>query len=389
MLTLTIKPSLNKVIPDKIRDTYKNDYNILSIDEIIRLKIEKDKIILVPSLQLKLDHLNKLIKKPQTVNDRNNTSREIEKIQKQISDIENNEILLSYNQRVENLLMLYKNHKNMMKKISPISMNKVATSENPSIDKMRFLNIIAMYLKIAKDYLDIEVVRETEKEVELCENCYTSIEQLVASEKGIKLCLKCNCENIILLSNSIEIEPHTEFKNKGLDDFLFQFDCYNGAKIPEADLHIIITKLDSFFVIKKEEIRKLPLNRKRRRGNTNPKMLWAALSEIGYSKYYKYYTYIAHIYWDWGLPDAEKYRHRLIDIYTKTQNAYNLLSNNEKERKSNPGIQHRLYKSLDLAGHECWADEFRLPENEKSKNIADNLWRLMCNGANDETIRYH
>jgi hypothetical protein len=69
-----------------------------------------------------------------------------------------------------------------------------------------------------------------------------------------------------------------------------------------------------------------------------------------------------------------------------TQKGYSMILDEDKERKSNLGLQYRLYKSLELVGHECWEDEFRLPENIKSLTIARNLWKMMCENSGNEKI---
>lgn len=383
--TKSILDNQNISIPDKIRTIYQNNYDIISLDKIIRLKIQNDKKVMLPQLQYQLNILNQKIQKPQFRNDRINTLNEINIIENKIENINNNKILDEYNNKVGSLLLYYKEHKNTIKKFSLDTAPKnVDEKSDTHLD-----DIINTYINIAKNYIDIIVVKKEIKEFEMCENCNCNIESIIASEKGIKICSECNCENVILLANSVNDDIPTKMynKNKGLEDFMHSFDCYAGEKLVGISLDTLILALNKHFSFNNDDIKSLPLNRNRRRGHTTPRMLWDALKTTGYSAYYKYYTYIAHIYWNWELPDIEKYRNQVISIYIDTQKAYELIPDEEKERKSNLGLQYRLFKTLELVGHECWADEFRLPENSKSLTIANNLWKKMCdNSGNDKII---
>ena len=375
-------------LPEKIRDEYDFDYNILNVDKIIRRKILNEKTVNIPLLQERKAALNKLVRKPQNISDRQKTINEIQKIDISIKQIETEEKLIKYNDEVHNILTYYRNYKKSILSIDFDNTKRIYTEED-----IKFSNAIDLYLKIAAKYIDIIVTKKNGDEKTHCENCAMVIEEdfMAESEDGIKICENCQCENILMSKNKPENKNTHTNRDEGLENFLFAFDCYRGVKY-EPLSETFIKKLNAYFSGKGaligEQVKLLPLNKKGRRGNTNPKMLWEALSKIGYSRYYKYTNYIAHKYWGWKLPDVDKYRNVIIDIYNKTQNGYYKIPNEEKERKSNLGIQFRLFKTLELAGHECWKDEFRIPENEKSENISVNLWRRMCNGAEDEKIYF-
>ena len=136
------------------------------------------------------------------------------------------------------------------------------------------------------------------------------------------------------------------------------------------------------------QIKELPLNNRGRRGDTDHKMLWKALEDIGRPEYYEDADLIGREYWAWEIRSIEEYREPIRLKYLKTQKVFYEIPIEERKRYSSLGTQLRLWRHLQLEGHECYKDEFKIGENEDSFRNNTRLWRLMCEGANDPDIYY-
>jgi hypothetical protein len=194
-----------------------------------------------------------------------------------------------------------------------------------------------------------------------------------------------------LAKDGSRINPNNSVDDDSIDNFLKAFTRYQGLQsdCPNEKLY---EELDEYFRRQNlplgHEIRQLPLNERGRRGNTNHLMLWTALSAIERSAYYEDSNLIGHIYWGWTLPDVNQYRERIITHYNKTQKVFYEIPPEQRGRSSSLGTQYRLWRHLQLVGHDCRMDEFRIATNEDSLRTHDYLWRLMCEGADDPDIYY-
>ena len=118
-------------------------------------------------------------------------------------------------------------------------------------------------------------------------------------------------------------------------------------------------------------------------------MLWTAISEIGHSAYYEDANLIGHLYWGWTLPNVMHHKETIISHYNKTQKVFYQIPPEERCRNSSLGTQYRLWRHLQLVGHECYMDEFKIAGNSESIRNHNRLWKLMCEGCNDPTINYN
>jgi hypothetical protein len=134
-----------------------------------------------------------------------------------------------------------------------------------------------------------------------------------------------------------------------------------------------------------EQVRALPLNERGRRGDTDHKMLYDALSATGYSEFYEDANLIGNIYWGWPLPDVRHLERLIQTDYERTQRVYNTLP---KERVSSLGTQYRLFKHLQLRSHPCTKDEFKIAEMQESLELHESTWQKMCEGCNDPYIYF-
>lgn len=391
----------NKIIleelPEKITGTYNLDYNILYIDEIIRKKIQQEKYSHINNLKHNYKTLTESSKNPQTYVVREKTLESMNKIKKEIEDIESGEKLRKYESLTNKIITQYKAYSGKTKTIS-FSIN--TDNEYPLMDDdLRYrISLIDSFLDIAKDYIYIDIIRINNIPSDICTGCGTSLTKVAVSEEGTIRCPNedCNTEHDMIILTKLakdgsRINTNNNTDDESIDNFLRAFIRYQGlqSELSDNDLY---QDLDNYFIKHDrpcgDDIKKLPLNNRGRRGDTNHKMLWTALSHIGRSEYYEDANLIGHKYWGWTLPDVMHLKEIIISHYNKTQKVFYQIPPEERCRNSSLGTQYRLWRHLQLVGHECYMDEFKIAENSESLRTHNKLWRLMCEGCNDPDITY-
>lgn len=384
-------------IPAKITGTYNEDYNIIYVDNIIRKKLAQEKFSYVEGLKLSLSAQEKLSLQPQTYINREKTLNTIEKLKREIKDIETGEKLRVYNEKVKNILCEYNKYNGVVKTV--VFDMKEEDTYHELDDKLRYrIHLIDTYLDIASNYINIDVIRINNRPSDICNGCGCSISKVAPCEEGTIRCPNVNCQtehNVIIQTKMAKDKCRINFsgstEDESIDNFLRAFIRYQGLQTDQPD-NSIYEALDNYFAIHDrpsgEEIRKLPLNERGRRGDTDHKMLWTALSHIGKSEYYEDSNLIGHIYWGWTIPDVMKYKEIIVSHYNKTQKVFYQIPIEERGRNSSLGTQYRLWRHLQLVGHDCHMEEFKIAENPESLRTHNKLWKLMCEGADDDDIYY-
>jgi hypothetical protein len=143
--------------------------------------------------------------------------------------------------------------------------------------------------------------------------------------------------------------------------------------------HDLDVYFDRKHVPSRETVIKQPLNENGTRGKTSRNMLLTALSETGYSDYYVDCSLIGVLYWKWTAPDVSDLEDKIMDHYDKTQKVFLSLEN--IDRDSSPNIQFRLFRHLQLVGHPCVAEDFKIVKTQEILENLENLWYIMCMGA--------
>lgn len=265
-------------------------------------------------------------------------------------------------------------------------------------DIRKRISLIEEFLEIAGDYIQIDVIRYNVRPSDICSGCGASLSKVATNEDGTIRCPNETClteHNSIILAklakDSSRINTNVSTDDESIDNFLRSLTRYQGLQqdLPDDSLY---DELDNYFIKHGRPsgniIKNLPLNERGRRGDTNHKMLWNALSEIGRSEYYEDANLIGHLYWGWILPNVSQYKETIVHHYLQTQKVFYQIPIEERGRNSSLGTQYRLWRHLQLVGHECYMDEFKIAENPESLRTHNRLWRLMCDGANDPDIQY-
>lgn len=382
-------------IPESIKGIYSQDYNISHIDTIIKKKLYQEKFSYLNKLILKYKSLEEQSKNPQTYLNRETTLDMMKNISDEILQIQTGEKLKNYNNRVKNILEEYHKYDGIVKTIV-FDINDQNIDFND--DHKRRIYLIDKYLEIAGEYLSIDIIRVDNKQSDLCNGCGMSLAKVAPSDEGTIRCPYPECQtehNAIIMmklaKDGSRIIMNNNTEDESIDNFLRAFMRYQGLQQDKPDPNLYI-ELDNYFKLHERptgsEISVLPLNEHGRRGDTNHKMLWDALSHIGRSEYYEDTNLIGHIYWGWVLPNLMNYKELIISHYNKTQKVFYQIPPDERGRNSSLGTQYRLWRHLQLVGHLCHMDEFKIAMNQESLRCHNKLWKLMCEGAGDPDIYY-
>lgn len=384
-------------LPNKITGSYNEDYNIIYVDEIIRKKLKQEKFAHLQSLKNRYKTLEGLSMQPQTYIARERTLENMKKIKNQIDQIESGERIRIYESKVEEILNKYRKYNGKVKTII-FDVEEEQKFQELDDDVRHRIALIDNFLDIATDYIHVDVIRINNRPSDICSGCGISLAKVATNDEGTVRCPNQDCQtehNVIitakLAKDGSRINSNNSIDDESIDNFIRAFIRYQGLQSERPD-DSIYDELDHYFARHDRpsgsQIRNLPLNERGRRGDTNHKMLWNALSQIGHSEYYEDANYIGHVYWGWALPNVMHLKERIIDKYNKTQKVFYQIPPEERCRNSSLGTQYRLWRHLQLEGHDCYMEEFKIAENPDSLRTHNKLWRLMCEGSNDPDIFY-
>lgn len=383
-------------LPRVISGTYTEDYNILYVNEIIKKKLAQEKYSYLQGCKIKLKKLKEAILQPQTYIARESMVKNIKNLEEEIYQIESGERIKNYNNRVKDFLSQYRQYMGKVKTVIFDEEEEVQVKLDDDVRKR--IATIESFFEVASEYIEIDVVRINNSPCDICSGCGESLAKVATNEDGTIRCpnLECQTEhNVIIMAklakDGLRINTSNNCDDESLENFLKAFTRYQGLQLDCPD-EKIYKELDEYFARcsrpSGDEIKKLPLNDRGRRGDTNHVMLRDALSQIGRSEYYQDANLIGHKYWGWSLPNVEHYRENIIMDYIETQKGFYQIPPEERCRNSSLGTEFRLWRHLQLVGHECYMDEFKIAENSESLRIHNKLWRLMCEASTKPHIRY-
>lgn len=381
--------------PISITGTYIEDYNICSIDDIIKNKLKEEEIYYLPILKSSILYLEEELKLRHDLINYNRIKSDISRYVKIIKDVKSGK---RYNDYINLTKDIIDEYASIRSDIKELDFHEIMNPKVSEVEADRKIYLIERYLEIAKKYIDIDVSRVRLEEDYICQNCSASLKDLIPDENGIITCEVKECQTEHNISTNISSKKDVYKSNNSnsddsIDNFMKAFYAYQGiVKMSKEEEKEICELLDEFFTsIGRpigEEIKKLPLNKRGLRGDTNHKMMHMALSKINKTRHYRYTNYIGSIYWGWKLPNVSHLEEIIKRDYMKTQAAYNQIPKDLKERSSSLGTHYRLYRHLRLRGHKCHMDEFKIAENDKSTRIHENSWRLTCELTEDPEIYY-
>jgi len=394
----------NDELPDKIEGTYKYDFNILDIHDLILKRFERKKEIEAKKIEEQLHHEEQNMNRKQNMVERKSSIRRIDKLRETLDNITSGKDFEDYIQRIKPLIEEY-NIIGTLSKIVSFATNKKKMEsdeededilpEDPDTQKKRH-QVIFDFLEIARKYLQIDLIRDL-KEGNICESCGHKLEDIEDDEEaGVIVCPNCRLEKIAVVRCRF-YKDNTRTNNSGnnyedranFEKGLMRFQGKQPDK-PPIDLYETLEsylqekellKIDTagngtYTIVSSEYIRtNVLLDEEGEKPGTSRTLMFKALKDTGNSHYYDHINLILHEMWCWKLPDITHLEDQIMDDYDKSQRVYEALP---KDRKSSLNSQFRLFKHLRRLGYPCKSRNFRIPTTHDILEFHENMWAKIC-----------
>ena len=368
-------------IPNSIDVVFEEDYDITYIDDIIRKKLILERILRLPELKKELIIMSSLYEDIITISEKQKIRKNIDYLTNEINHIESGGRWRNYTSNVNSLIKSYREdfvHGKYRKALGTIDEIVIDDSNDDLID------LIYSYIRIASQYITLNVSRIYVSRAVRCYNCAYPLDQYQCNTFLRVVCVRCNAEQtsstLMKTSKDVKSSSKKPKDDETLDNFLKTFNQKLGKEnvILPYDL---FDKLDEYYSSHGcpigEEVRQMPLNSDNKRGNSNHEVLHDALKAIGEPDFYKNMDYIGSLYFGWKLYDFEYLRPIIIMDYLETQKVYLSLDETFRNRQSSLGTQYRLRKHLQLRGFMLPQSEFKIAKNIGSRHNHERVWKIM------------
>ncbi len=230
--------------------------------------------------------------------------------------------------------------------------------------------LIALYLKLAKEYIKINVSRRDHSDDDTICSCGEKI-----NNDDLDTCSKCGKISRCYLANSAFVDPkyNSDQSNKAKNrydkfkDRHFRYQCRAGKVITSETLNLINEHIKSkkyeFDHAAKDRIKNLELLKKVLKACA----LISLLPDI---------NLVAHSLWRYRIPDLRKLDDVIEDQWTKMQEALDTLkTDDDKSTMENNGW--RQWRQYIQAGYDCDPREFDMPTS-KVLIRSEYLWAQAC-----------
>jgi len=370
-------------IPEYILARYSRDFNITNMHITVLKMLGRRRTRELPLLKDELSKCLRLVKTPQTVIARGATISEIQRLKGLTHEIESGNEVRKYETESKDVLDQYRRMKPLIRKIVFSTGTFDACSARLTDEDRERLRVIERYMDIAGKYVRVEVVKNIEVQ-NIC-TCGYDLRGIDIPDDNILKCPKCCKETVVMNlygvakdSKRINTSMRNEYSDGG--NLLKAAKRYMALETIHPDVYKKLEQeLDKYFSCagrtKKEVIRQNPLKDNGMREGSTLKMLNEALRAIGYTKYYENAYLIGKMYWDWKPRSIQHLLDQIMEDYDITQRVFIQLP---KDRKSSLGTQYRLFKHLEVRGHLCKKEDFKIADDPESLAEHDRLWEQMC-----------
>lgn len=344
-----------------IQENTKNTYNILSIDSDIKTKLSS-KITTLPNLKKELSNMIWLIDHCDNASDKLTAQHQITLLRRRIQDLEGTFELGMYMLRTSRLIDEYKRLSTSRGPRSFIT----STTVDPNAARKN--EIIMAYLRIAREYIDIENITQRVKKLS-CPRCGGLDFSLEAEEDTIYTCNGCGTL-LELLDDSPSFKDtdrvnmssrYTYTKRGHFIDAMKRFQGKQNTTIEDW----VINKI-------REEmaIHNLTPN------NLTKDQLYMFLAENKLANYYEDLNLLYFIIAQVKPPDISSYETALLEKFDKLEEAYSEVK--DPTRINSLSVNYKLYKLLQILGYPCKKDDFYILKTTAKSDEHDEKWQEIC-----------
>lgn len=383
-------PKRNVVLPGKVRGRYKSDFDLITVHKTIReafsyYHYHRDAI--TKKIAKLLDGVDKY-----TTLETISRKKEASELQKELETFSEE----SWDLYVAKVKPLFEKYlpitifgKSQKYTFGAKSDSDITPEQAEERLKIR-LDIIEQFLRITKDYLEVDVVFHSQTRYG-CTDCGKTVDQMEADEDQGGYYCDCGIQFDHMYSTEAphqdpdRIEPPSRGAYEARTNFIRQLHRYQGMDDQEIPASLIDT-LDAYFqercgLSPAAEIRMMDMDKWGHRGKeTSIKLLEYGLSETNNPDFYKNMDSIAHRLWGWKLHDVSHLEPRILDDYARTEDVRRQI----RIKGSSLNVNLRLYWHLRAAGHECRLEDFKIPSGDVALKKASMDMRMMCEQAGVE-----
>lgn len=372
--------------------TFSVDCDIFAIDRIVRAKIYRD-IDEIPVIREKMDGLKRRLMESVTIVESKIICKEIGDISEDVIKRETRHYLKSYNSDANPILDAYNR---LPRAVRVVDISQEETEIILTSQDMERINLIESFLDIAKNYIALDYMRLKDDGGSKCMGCGIAIEDIYVINDNCQTCHNCGVVRTGgTVSKVLEVSHDITTSKLYQDQVNFKkaFYRYMGLQKIKFDMIKVLNVIDINLQTKGHppaaEIKAMPWDIRGKKEGTSLTILFDAMKECGYTNY-EDGNRIAYELWGWKLPNLLYLEDIIMNDYKITQEIYSTIPINIRRRKSCLSTQFRLFKHLQLRGHDCDASDFKLPVQTESMQNHNELWQIMCEGASrfDPCIYY-
>ena len=398
-----------------LEGTYKNDLDILKIDEFLRNHLlnidnssEYEKL-----LKSKEEYKRKL--KNCSYIDKNHYLQILRDINKKLGDMKKKN---GYQEYINNVKDILKEYEKIGRHVNKVYFG-MDDSNNDFIGDVSTLAgdffglndknlknrniLINKYLSLISKYITINLEKRTNY-VNKCMNCNRILDDINSDNNGLVVCPNCHVQNIMLnrITKYDDSDMYSKTKTKKNEtekkfiEAMDQFECKNiTIQLPDYK-----EALDNYFISHEyppgDRVKWFNKNKKEildniRNDNSYDKeqlfklynkikeldvvCMIKALKSIGMQSYYKYYMLICNNYWGWNIIYLNDYRELCLRDLGQFISIYENIKGN---RSSFLNIQYILWRILQK--NNCYINpgKFKLPCGSDVLNKHDDIWNKAC-----------
>ena len=342
------------------------DLSIFHIDSQIQKKLET-KFSTVSELQRDLSSLLWILQNSKNPTDRILASKRVNILRKAIQNLETSLELTLYFHRTSDIIEEYRQLVNSSGPCSFIGRKP----EKDSIEE-RKEELIAQFLCVAKDYIEIENMGKAPEKIK-CSSC-CSIEFEFDERNSVYICKVCRTEKRILddspsFRDTDRVNMSSRFSYSRRGHFIEAMKKYQGVQ--NVDPQKIGKVVD--VLLKQMELHGLT------KETVTKDQLYMFLSERKLSKHYEDLNLLFHIITGVKCPNISHLEDKLLELFDQQEEK--LAQILEDKRDNSLNVNYKLYKLLQRLGHPCCKDEFyilktKAKEDEHDENLKK-CWELL------------
>lgn len=365
--------------------TYSGDYDILSLDPIVRQLISDHVAKSAVELEAKLQHIQERINTCCVVIEIRELNMAKIDITTKLTTLRSNALLNRYVSASVPLLIAYRD--------MPLTDRVIDAASGPhsqSASEVARERTVALYMSVLEG-LRLPTITITKEKVETkdktgaCTVCNTPLFGCTPLMSGHILCSVCGS------SNKPKSSATSSKGYDALSNLLKTFKRYICVIEPKCDIEDVKVRLDDYFREKGDKdgahYRAMALDEHGRKEGTSIDDLCLALKMKGYDDLYRHYMYVGHHYYGWKIPDLKHLEEAIIRNFRLKQEVWdNEMTESEKGGQSNICAEYRLCRECQHAGHECDLEDFKVSRKPRTLEKYDNGYAIMCKRSGFEDI---